>query len=65
MSEPRFAPRQTDQAKLVQLCRSWRHMQFSPASAPLPYLNTARSAPRREIASVAQVRNAYLGNAEL
>jgi hypothetical protein len=30
---------------------SWRQMQFSSATTPSPYLNTARSVAQREIAS--------------
>jgi|GEM_PF-4082327 len=57
-----FAPRQSSPSKAWPAWRSWRYMQFSSASAPSLYLNTAPSAPQREITSGIQVRNARIGD---
>jgi hypothetical protein len=35
---------------------SWHQEQFFPATTPSPYLNTARSVARKEIAPGTQVR---------
>jgi uncharacterized membrane protein len=52
-----FAPRFIKARQSLPIMkRSWRHAQFYSATAPSPYLNTARCAARIEIAPDAQVQ---------